>query len=1116
MLKLLLGRDQNQITNAVVKQAVKGEGKRLLIVPEQYSHAMERLLCAVGGDTISAHCEVLTFSRLAQRVFQEYGGSARQVLDKGGRLLLMHLAMQRTSSALKIYAKAGKKVSFLTQLIATSDECKSCCITPELLLAAGQSAAGDEGQRLQELSLILTAYQTLTADRAEDPRDRLTRLAEVLAREDYLRDKRIYLTGFTDFTPQEKLVLAEMLRKSEGVTVGLRCDTLTADGESVFAPVRQTALGLVALSRDNGGGMEFECLPLDKLRAPDLRALEQQLFAAAPQPYQHPAEHILLHRAADPYEEMTWVAEQILHLVRDEGYHWRDICIAARSLDSWGDRMETVLSRYGIPLFLGEMTDILQKPVLTLLTAALDAVSGGYEYEDMFRYLKTGLTGITADERDELENYVIRWDIRSSRWTQEKPWNWHPKGYGQKWQDEDKALTDRLDALRRRIIEPLEKLRKAGKGKTGAELAQTVYDFLEEIHLPECLTQRTKALAELGNVQEADEYRQVWDVLCTALEQCSDLLGEDEMTLGEFAQLFQLVLSQYEVGTIPVSLDRVTCSDMARTSHGGYRAVFLVGANDDQMPQVNADTGLLTDADRSLLDEMGLHCGMTQDERMDREMLLIYECCTMPYERLALSWSAHTVDGGEMRPSFIIGRLENLFPAGFANDAVPELPSAFAPALDQAAAQGDRGLLRSLGQLPGGDVARQAMDTMTALRDDLTPEAVNALYGNKIRLSASRMDKVKSCHYAYFLQYGLKADVRRPAGLDAPEAGTFIHYVLEHVLRWAKDKGGVAAVEPEDCRAEARRVTEQYIEEELGGMENKTPRFRYLFRRLADSAVQVVEQMIEELKCSDFQPVAFELGFGAKDDLPPITMKVDGITLSVSGIVDRVDGWEKDGRLYVRVMDYKTGHKSFDLTDVWHGLNLQMLLYLFTLEEKGLPHDGREIVPAGVLYIPAREEKISGSRSMDEATRRREIERKLKRSGLILNDPNVVDAMEHIPLGSDARFIPVRVSKKTGAISGDSLVSAVQLGKLHRHIRRILRDIGREIGGGCIQADPWYRDEQRSSCTWCDFASVCHFEEGQRQEHSRFLYSLKGTDFWERLDEPEENEMDEENPTEEA
>lgn len=1106
MLKLLLGRNQDQITEAVLHAAVeKVPGRRaLVIVPEQYSHITERRLCALGGDAISARAEVLTFSRLAQRVFQELGGSARPVLDKGGRALLMHLAVSRLSSELKIYRQAGEKAGFLTSLLATADECKSYCISPETLLEAGESAQ-ESGQRLRELGLVLGAYDAMTADRAEDPRDKLSRLADTLRGTDYFRGKAVFLDGFTDFTPQERLVLAVMLRQSELVTVGLRCDTLELSGNAVFAPARHTALTLTSLAQENGARMEYACLPLPEDLQPELAFLERHLFSGESVSFPEPPQRVLVRRQADPYRETEQAAEEILRLVREEGVRFRDITVAVRDLTDWADRLASVFERYQIPIFLSRMDDILQKPVLTLLTAALDAISGGYEYDDVFRYLKTGLTGISYEERDELENYVLRWDIRGSRWTAKKAWSWHPGGYGQKWTEEDRETASRLDALRRNIVAPLERLRTC-KAATGQAWAQAVYDFLEQISLPNCLKRRAAELCAAGELREAEEYRQVWQILTGALEQCSDLLGEDAMTLPDFADLFRLVLSQYQVGTIPVSLDRVTCSDMARVSHSSGRILFLLGADDESMPKVGGESCLLTDEDRALLAQLGVETALNQDQRMDREMMLIYECCTMPSDRLYISCSDYDMDGSEKRPSFVIHRLRELFPAQTDARPAASLPSALRPALDAAAAQGDRQLLEDLADLPGGAVARRALGAMDERRENLTSGAVEELYRGTVRLSASRMDQVKSCHYAYFLKYGLKAQARKPAGLDAPEAGTFVHYVLEHVLSATKERGGVTTVDSDEIRVLARAATEEYIRTQIGGLEDKTPRFRYLFRRLARSAEQVVEQMVEELQHSDFQPIAFELGFGRGETLPPVQLKVNGIQVSISGFVDRVDGWVHDDKLYVRVMDYKTGHKSFDLTDVWHGLNLQMLLYLFTLEEKGMPGVGLPIVPAGVLYLPAREEHLTGSRSMDEQNRRKKLDSKLRRSGLILNDPNVVDAMEHVPLGSESRFLPVRVSKSTGAISGDALASAVQLGKLQKHIHHVLRQIAQEIGTGNIQADPWYRDERRTACAWCDYVSACHFEEGRCGERSRYLYPVKGTDFWEQLEEEEQND----------
>ena len=1101
MLKLILGRNQDLLAQTLLRSASQVSGNCIVIVPEQYSHATERLLCQLGGDTVSLHTEVLTFSRLAQRVFQERGGSARAQLDQGGRLLLMHLAVQRLAGELIVYSRAGKKISFLSNLLHTSDECKSYCIFPEDLLRVSADIAGENGQRIRELGLIFGAYNALCAQRAEDPRDRLTRLAETLSGSDYLNGKRIFIYGFTDFTPQEKRVLAIMLRKASEVCVGLRCDTIETDGDSVFEPSRTTALSLIAAARDQHVGAEYDTLLCTDLPA-ELAHLERELFAAAPEPYAGECTRISLTETNNPYSEICRVAEEIVHLVRDEGFRFRDIAVAARTIDGWSDRIELVFADYHIPFFVSRKDDILAKPILSLLTAALSAVSGGYEYEDMFRYLKTGLTGIDRDECDLLENYVLRWDIRSSRWTSDMDWNWHPDGYGQEWKAAHYALVEHLDALRRRVIAPLETLRNTN-ACTGRELAQAVYHFLEEIDLPHTLSNRTAELAESGALLEAEEYRQVWEILIGALEQCADLLEDDELTLADFTELFRLVLSQYQIGAIPVSLDRVTCGDMSRISHSSHKVLFLLGADDASIPMVHPDNGLLTQEDKVLLTQRGLETPLSSDQQLDREMLLIYECCTMPQERLSISWSARDMDGTEKRRSFLISRLQQIFPRGLPSLRAQTLPSGMHSALEYAAEHGDRSLLRQMQRLPDGNLAERTLTAMDGRRENLTPEAVEELYRGKVQLSASRMDKVKSCHYAYFLQYGLQAKARKPAGMDAPETGTFVHFVLETVLKAGRAQGGIAALTADRISELVELAAQEFIRDQLGGMENQTQRFRYLFQRLVRSAHQVVLYMIEELQASDFEPIAFELGFGRNEELPPVQLTVNGIQVSISGFVDRVDGWVHDDRLYLRVVDYKTGKKSFDFTDIWHGLNLQMLLYLFTLQEKGMPGSVLPVTPAGVLYLPAREEMISGSRTMEEMKRLREIGKKLKRSGLVLNDPNVIDAMEHVPLGAETRFIPVKISKK-GEISGGSLASAEQMGKLHRHIQRVLRSIAAEIGSGIIAADPWYKDDNHSACNYCDFAAACHFEDGQCGEQRRYLYKMAGDDFWEQLEASDE------------
>ena len=1108
MLKLLLGRRKTGKTTALLRAMGENGKKRpqVLLVPEQYSHETERLLCRSLGNRGAAGSEVLSFTRLYTRVLSETGGLAEPVLDNGGRLLLMHRAVHGLSGQLTVYARPSRRASFLRHLIATSDELKSYCVRPEELTSAGALAGGPEGERLRELGLILTGYEVLTARLAADPRDRLTRLAEQLGKSDYGRGADFYLDCFTDFTPQQRRVLGELLGRAHSVTVALTCDGLRGD-HPAFAPARWTARALLAEAKARHVPAEFETLTGRADDAPaQLRALEASLAGVPAEPVPGRDGSVRLLRAESPYQETEQAARAICRLVREEHYRWRDIAVAARTMDEYGPLLEPVCERYGIPLFYSRRREILDTPILTLLTAALDTVGDGYEYDSLFRYLKTGLAGVDPGDVDRLENYALRWELRGSQWSRKADWSWHPEGYNVPWTEAHRREVAELDALRRRVIAPLERLRGT-PAATGSELVRSVYGFLEEIELPRRLEERSRALGERGMLRQAEEYRQLWGILCGAMEQCADLLTEGVMELAEFAELFALLLSQYDVGTIPVSLDRVAAGELPHLAHREAKILFLLGADEDHFPLVTQPEGLLTEGDRELLRGQGLEVGLAPEQRLDRERTVLYDGVAMPGERLCLSWP-RSRGGSAVNPADFIVELERLLP-----DLAPEepdtgsCPPAPLPALDWAGRPGGEAVLAALEQSEEwGPLARRVAAAKEYRRGGLSRAAVDALYGERVRLSASRMDTMKSCHFSYFMQYGLKARARRRAGFDAPAVGTFVHYVLEHVLRELKGRDGGQVPERPDRAALTRKMVERYVREELGGLEDQTPRFRYLFRRLCGSVDLIVENVLEELRRSDFKPIAFELGFGERGSLPPVALTVDGITLSISGVVDRVDGWEKDGRLYLRVVDYKTGKKSFSLTDVWHGLEMQMLLYLFTLESSGQSLYGTPPRGAGVLYLPARDLVLSGSRSMTRAQRQKEADRQLRRSGMLLDDPELLAAMEHVEPGGSPRFLPVRVSKRTGEITGDSLATAEQWGKLRRHVGRILRDIAEEIARGNIDADPYLRSGNQSYCDFCDYAAACHFEEGVGGDCHRFLYSVKGKRFWEEAGKADEKE----------
>lgn len=1093
MVELLIGRAGAGKSQAVLERmtAAHRARRQILIVPEQYSHRAERRVCAVGGNPLSLGAEVLTFTRLATRVFAQAGGLAAPTLDDGGRLLVMYLAVKEVSEGLSVYRRPSRKSAFLTGLLNTLDECKSYRADPAALARAGGELGGTTGEKLHDLGLIFTAYDRLCGELGADPRDRLTRLAEALKTSRWAAGTDVYLDGFTDFTPQQGLVLSALMEQANSVTVALTCDHLLEDedGLGIFSPARKTAAYLKRLAKDAGQTVQVETVARTKGdKSPALTYLEANLFADHAAPWEG-ERGVICAAPDDPRKEVEWVCAEILRLVRMEGCRFREIAVTARTLEGYEALIDDTFPRFGIPVFLARTQDILEKPVLALITSALAAVSGGYRYEDLFRYLKTGLAGVEDDQRDRLENYVLTWDIKGGRWTADKPWHMHPDGYGREFTEGDEARLAALDGLRRRIIAPLERLRTA-PGSTGRDRAMALYAFLEEIRLPETLAGRVETLKEREELNLAEEYKQLWDILVGALETCARLLRDVEMDMEEFARLFVLTLSQYQVGTIPVALDRVTAGPCPRLGYESYKAVFFLGCDDAHLPQCAPSPGLLTDDDRFALEQVGLSLAPRMEDKLCREMTIAYNACTLPTQKLFVTYPA-VADGEEQRGSFLLHRLTALFPGAWAEPGQDPRLAAAETALELAgeheevrrALEGIEGLEGALARLKRGNAGN---------RHALSRSGVAALYGKRVPMSASRLDLYRSCHFSYFMRYGLDAKPRRRAGFDAPEYGTFVHAVLEEVLRgWDK------SMDEETVHDLTRRAMERYLNEELGGLEDKTPRFAYLFRRLGRTVERVVDNVTAELSRSDFQPIAFELGFGTNKDMPPVELEVDGVKVSVSGFVDRVDGWEHDGKLYLRVVDYKTGQKSFDLTDIFYGIGLQMLLYLFTLEQRGKEYFGKDVVGAGVLYVPAREALVSGSRDMDEGLRRKAADKELRRRGLLLEDETVLAAMA----GTEdmERFLPVKV-KKDGAFSGDSLASLEQLGKLRAHVDRILEEVGRELAAGTVAADPYWRGAEENACRWCPYAAACQFEEGKGGDCRRWGHKLKAEDFWSALE----------------
>ena len=1104
MLKLILGAAGSGKTALITKEikdrAASGEKGLYLIVPEQFSHEAERELCALCGDSFSLHAEVLSFSRLAVRVAQETGTGGAAALDAGGRLLCMTLALGQIGQSLRFYNGAERKPELQSSLLAAVSQLKAARIGANELRAAMEGASGALLNKLYDLSLCMEAYDAVLSQGYADPTDKLLRLAQTVSKSSVGSFGHIYIDGFTDFTGAEQQVIEALLAKGAELTVCLTCDG--TDGESEhFAPARAAALGLLRAAEEKGIKTETVIAEGDAEKAPELHALGEGLFRYTAESVENKEERVRVYRCESLRDECEMAAARCIELA-EQGCRWRDIAVAVRGFSSYGAALEETFALYGIPIFTARRESILQKPVPALISAAFEVINGGWDSDAVLTYIKTGLVPIKREESDALESYVRFWNLRGSAWTQKKPWSAHPAGLSAEFDDKARARLNELDGIRRALSVPLQKLARDGKAaETAAAQAKALADFFAAISLPETLSRRAKELEGAGYEQLAAEYDRLWDITVDSLEQFAAVLGNTPMTQGDFQKLYLRLLSQYDVSVIPVSADSVSAGDMDRMRRRRIKHLIILGATDDKLPAALNSGSLFSDAEREELSALGVDLGGSGDD-ISRELCLIYNCVTLPSESITISWAAADAAGAQCRPSLLVRRARMLFSLEdrrFKREQARlcAREPAYLLAAEYAGGRGGSRLAYELfaSEDRGGERLGELASKTLRNRGRLSENATKTLYGEKLSISPSRADTFNACRFQYFLRYGLKLEEKERAGLDAPELGTFMHYVLENVAGELARDGGFKGVSEEKINALCDKYIEKYTKERLNDLADKSPRFVYLFNRLTPSVRRVVADMVRELSKSDFTPRDFELSFKADGELPPVTLSDRNRELKINGIADRVDGYEKDGKLYLRVIDYKTGKKSFSLTDVWYGMGLQMLLYLFSLEMEGKQRYGKEIVPAGVMYVPARDILVSATGDMTDEELKKAKQKKLKRSGLILNDESVIKAMEN----DDApEYIPVKFNK-SGEASTDSLASKEQLSALRGHVERRMLELCGNLKDGRIDAEPYYKGELENACAFCPYESVCRFEEGR--DKRRYLAKVEPEEFWKRLEE---------------
>ncbi len=1087
MTELILGPagsgKTTQITERILTD-LKNNKHVILLVPEQSAVLAESHISheAQIRNIPQINLEVLNFKRLCNRVFRQYGGITYHAMTSGTKALLLWQALFRTAPFLTRYhAELEDAQRFVPTLLSAMDECKAYGVTPHDLQRASQECKEDAqnlSEKLSDLSLIFSEYARLMKEDMSDPSDDLTSLCNILKEQPFFHGVSLYVDGFVGFTPQEYEVLSYAFRQADHVTLTLCCDQEV--NSMAFENADRERKQLVHLCGKQTPRITY-LTETHRFCAAELRYLEKNLWSiGATEAYTNNSSAIRLVYANGLYDEAEFVANDISRQIRN-GARYRDFAVIARDIETYGGIIDAVFEKFDLPCHLSRKIPLSDMPLFKLLLSAMYIKIHGWLLEDLISYIKTGITSITPDECDLLESYASTWNITGKRWYSEEDWYMNPDGYTDRLTDEGRNILFSVNDIRRRLVTPLVKFHESLDGdKTVKEICHAAYAFLLDLGIPDYITSTGK-----------DEDILLWNQLCDALDTMVDAIPDSKAGAKLFSGLFTLVVNYASTGTIPSAIDEISIGSADRIRSGNIKHVYLLGVNDKVFPAACEEGGLFSDSEKATLETVGITLSPRSDVATVSELFHFYRAACIPSHSLTILCSTQDLSGAQLKPSLAFLRIQALFPASKllhtigcnADWQIQNEKASFERIDSLGGTEEGEALLRYYHDHPFyshyflGE--RQPLSTENEKIDE---ETANLLFGGDMSLTQSRLDSYVLCAFGYECNYVLKLKENKRADFRASDIGNLIHRILEQFF--ATLMQGRETL-PNIDNAEIDKLLDSILYDYLNSIFGKqtdtalSGRAKQLFLRLRRSVRILIQNLLDEFKQSAFIPRFFEMPIhtgGQDGTVAPLTIPLpDGTNAYIYGVADRVDICRRGKDVYVRVVDYKTGSKDFSLYDISLGLNLQMLLYLFSIwkDQNGAFHRAvqceGEILPAGVLYCTAKPSEVTVTPDMTDDQVYTMVENTLKRKGLLIDDEEILRLMDEKLSG---KYIPVTV-KKNGALSTSlTLKSLEEMGKLMNDIMTTVSRLASEMKSGFASCRP-LKDAKHDACRFCPHKPIC-------------------------------------------
>lgn len=1114
------------------------ENKLILIVPEQYTFNTENRILKSIGEPALLRTQVLSFKKMAHEVFEECGGRVKEIIKESGRNMLIHKVLNEKIESLEYFRKISREQGFYEIVSDVISEFKKYNVEVDSLRNIEESIQeSDLYNKIRELSIIYEAFNEEMNEGYIDGDDELTLLGKKLLENDIYTNSEVWIDEFSTFTPQQLEIIRLLARRCKRVNITLCMDNRdnsngNQDITDVFNTIKNTENKILKIMKENNISYD-KPINLNMINvnegynrfknSPELEHIEKYFFTYPFNSFNGKCENVKLYKANNIYDEIERVAKSITALIRSGKYRYKDISVVCRNIDDYEKITSVIFKDYEIPYFLDKKLELLNNPLIILITSAFEILFKDWSYESVFKYLKTGLTGIENNYIDVLENFVLEYGVKGYKWTVKEIISESWFNNNEELSEEKIFISEIMDEVRRPLLVFHNKIK--GKHKV-SHICKAIYEFLIDIHAFERINEWIEKFDEIGLEDKVKEYSQVEESVIDILDQAVDVMGDKDLDSYDFFKILNSGFNNEEIGVIPVALDQVNIGDVARIKGRDVKALYIVGVNDGILPASKKEEGILSDNDRNILSDIGIELASNTRNKVFEEQFLLYTVLTISSDCLMISYPMADFEGKSLRPSIVISRIKKILPQLVEESDLYDLSSykdklnkviSPIPTFNELILAMRKNCDEENVEEYWREVYKWYKDSpeyenkvknifkgldYSNLKNHVNKNNLRELYANedgKLMFSVSRLEKYAECPFSYFVQYGLKAKNRKIYEFTPPDLGSFVHDILDLFTNRVKKEGILwSELNNERCKEIVSNLIDIRLSEQTNSILNSSKRFKYLSQRFKRVISKSVTVMAEQIGKGEFEVFKTEFDFGNYKTGEAVMLNLqDDEKVYLQGRIDRIDTLDLDGQTYIRIIDYKTGAKKFDLNELYYGLQMQLLVYLDAIIKNSKYILEKQVIPGAVLYFKVDDPIIKSKKEMTTEEVETEVLEELKLKGLVLKDAKVVKAMDR-DIEGYSLVIPAAFKKDGDFKSTSDVVTEEEFTLLREYVNRKMISLCEDMLCGDIKIEPT-KQANRSYCEYCDFSSICQFDTSIKDNKYKIVGKKSRTEIWDNI-----------------